>query len=53
MVEEALIEETVIKTYMELYLTAIKENKPDEEVDRIHSRMVELLERKKQRSKLI
>jgi len=52
MISEAEIEDTVIESYINMYLNALNEDKPQEHVDNIHNRLLELLDRKKIRKKL-
>ena len=52
MISEAEIEDTVIESYIKMYLNALNEDKPQEHVDNIHNRLLELLDRKKIRKKL-
>jgi|TARA_Y100000310_G_scaffold159116_1_gene158642 hypothetical protein len=46
MISESDIEDTVIKSYIELYLKALNESKPYKFVKIIKSRMLELIKRK-------
>ena len=46
MVSESDIEDTVIKSYMELYLKALNESKPYKFIKILKSRMLELIKRK-------
>tara|TARA_R110002020_G_scaffold19535_2_gene67401 strand:- start:1214 stop:1399 length:186 start_codon:yes stop_codon:yes gene_type:complete len=52
MISEAEIEDTVIESYIKMYLNALNDDKPQEHIDNIHNRLLELLERKKQRKNL-
>ena len=45
-INESDIEDTVIKSYMELYLKALNESKPYKFIKIIKSRMLELIKRK-------
>ena len=45
-IDESNIEDTVIKTYVELYLKALNESKPHKYITRIKKRMLELIKRK-------
>ena len=46
MVNESDIEDTVIKSYMELYLRALNEARPYKFIKIIKNRMLELIKRK-------
>ena len=46
MINESEIEDTVIKSYMELYLKALNESRPYKFIKIIKSRMLELIKRK-------
>ena len=52
MISEAEIEDTVIESYIKMYLNALNEDKSQEHIDNIHNRLLELLDRKKIRKKL-
>ncbi len=52
MISEAEIEDTVIESYIKMYLNALNEDKPQEHIDNVHNRLLELLVRKKIRKKL-
>ena len=52
MISEAEIEDTVIESYIKMYLNALNEDKPQEHIDNVHNRLLELLDRKKIRKKL-
>ena len=46
MSDESLIEDMVIKSYLELYLRSLNESKPHKFIQIIKKRMVELIKRK-------
>ena len=52
MISESEIEDTVIESYIKMYLNALNEDKPQEHIDNVHNRLLELLERKKKRKNL-
>tara|TARA_R100000781_G_scaffold114850_1_gene87225 strand:+ start:3923 stop:4084 length:162 start_codon:yes stop_codon:yes gene_type:complete len=52
MVEESKIEDTVIKVYMEMYLTGITDERSDRYLNNIMNRMQTLIERKKLRKQI-
>ncbi len=52
MVSESEIEDIVIESYVTMYLNALNDDKPQEHVDKIQNRLLELLDRKKIRKKL-
>ena len=51
MISESEIEDTVIKSYMELYLKALNESRPYKFIKIIKSRMFELIKRKQLKNK--
>ncbi len=46
MVDESNIEDTVIKSYLELYLRSLNESRSHKFITRIKTRMLELIKRK-------
>jgi len=46
MVDESNIEDTVIKSYLELYLRSLNESRSHKFITRIKKRMLELIKRK-------
>jgi len=48
--KESLIEDTVIKTYLELYLRYLNESKPYKKIQVVKKRMLELIKRKQLRN---
>tara|TARA_Y100001938_G_C7862193_1_gene316152 strand:+ start:384 stop:548 length:165 start_codon:yes stop_codon:yes gene_type:complete len=53
MVKESTLEDIAISSVLDQYLRVITESKPKKTKLRIESRMIELIKRKEQRSKLI
>ena len=53
MVKESTLEDIAISSVLDQYLRSITESKPKKTKLRIESRMIELIKRKEQRSKLI
>ena len=49
--KESLIEDTVIKSYLELYLRSLNESRSHKFIQVIKKRMVELIKRKQLRNK--
>ena len=47
--KESLIEDTVIKSYLELYLRSLNESRSHKFIQVIKKRMVELIKRKQQK----
>ena len=53
MVKESTLEDIAISSVLDQYLRAITESKPKQTKLRIENRMIELINRKEQRSKLL
>ena len=53
MVKESTLEDMAISSVLDQYLRAITESKPKQTKLRIENRMIELINRKEQRSKLL
>ena len=51
MENESNIEDTVIKSYVELYLRSLNDSKPQKFINIIKGRMLELIKRKQLRNK--
>jgi len=49
MSNESLIEDTVIKSYLELYLRSLNESRSHKFIQIIKKRMIELIKRKQQK----
>jgi len=49
MSNESLIEDTVIKSYLELYLRSLNESRSHKFIQTIKKRMIELIKRKQQK----
>ena len=49
--DESLIEEIVLKSYLELYIRSLNESRPHKFIQVIKRRMIELLKRKQMKDK--
>ena len=52
MIREEDLEDIVIKSYLEVYLNALNDEKPEKFINQIHNRLSELLSRKRIRKSL-
>ena len=52
MINESLIEDTVLKSYLELYLRSLNESRSHRFIQVIKKRMIELIKRKQEKNNL-